>query len=111
MTTVIKICDRFGTDVSNRHNARELRFELIRSAASGRVRVDFSGVESISDSFLDELIAVLIDQRGPTWFRGHVELHQLREEDRASLLHIVTLRRRQAQDRADDTPTSNPSHP
>lgn len=65
---------KHGTDLSSRTTGHHLRDEVIRLAAAGPVVLDFSGVRSVSHSFSDELLAVLVESKGERWFREHVRV-------------------------------------
>jgi hypothetical protein len=92
--TTIKIVERFGPFVSSRGSARELRNEIVGLATSTgeRIELDFAGVESISDSFSDELIAVLVKLHGPQWVLDHVRIVNLGAEDRRDVERVVERR-------------------
>lgn len=82
-----------GTDLSGRATARALRARVVSLAASGaRIELDFSGVRSIADSFLDELCAVLIASRGEDWFRDHVRVTNIDSDTRADLSAVIARR-------------------
>jgi|GEM_PF-2476473 len=88
--TLISIAERLGTDVSSRANAAALRCEIV--AAGSPVVLDFSNVETVSDSFTDELIAVIVERYGKSWFREHVKIIGLNPLDRDSLVAVVRRR-------------------
>lgn len=89
----IRVTVEGGTDVSGRSLARQLRRGLVRATESvGRVTLDFAGVECASDSFLDELVGVLVAERGKAWFREHVTVVNLRGCLRSDLLSVVNAR-------------------
>lgn len=88
--TTISIVQRFGTDVSSRVSAARLREEILRSDLPATI--DFSRVETVSDSFADELIAVLVERQGKEWFREHIRIVGLAPIDRASVLEVVRRR-------------------
>lgn len=81
-----------GTDVSGRTLARALRQRVLAAAEHAPVELDFAGVECASDSFLDELVAVLVAQQGKNWFRQHVTIRNLKSHVRADLLEAVQAR-------------------
>jgi len=89
----IRVALEGGSDVSGRALARKLRVRAIAAAeCDDCVEIDFAGVECASDSFLDELIGVLIAQRGKSWFRAHVALKNLVGHIRLDLLNVVRAR-------------------
>lgn len=93
MSKLISVRERYGRDVSSRERARVLREEVESLAQfSPPVTIDFDGVESVSDSFSDELVGVLVQERGTSWFRAHVKVVGLGELERASLLSVVRRR-------------------
>lgn len=93
MSKLISIVERYGRDVSSRDRARMLREEVEACAySSPPVIIDFAGVASVSDSFSDELVAVLVEKRGTGWFRDHVKVVGLGEMERSSLLSVVRRR-------------------
>jgi hypothetical protein len=93
MSKVISVCDQYGSDVSSRSRAHMLRLEIERLVMSeDMVVLDFSNVASISDSFSDELVGVLVEQRGTQWFKNHVRIIGLAERERKNLLSVVQYR-------------------
>ena len=61
----IEIASHLGTDLSSRARAAQFRAEVLSAVGrDGRVVLDFSSVRTLSDSFADELFAVLVDQQG-----------------------------------------------
>jgi hypothetical protein len=97
--TTIKLAKRIGTDISSRRTASIFRAELVSMIASGGgpIELDFADVESVSDSFLDELVAVTVKQFGTQWFREHIRVTNLTADDRASLLQIINRRLHEAE--------------
>jgi len=92
--TAINLAKRFGTDISSRRTASILRAELVSMIANGGgpIELDFAKVESVSDSFLDELVGVTVKQFGTHWFRENIRVTNLTADDRASLLQIINRR-------------------
>ena len=83
----------YGTDLSSRQRAVELRNQVTAGVvATGRYVLDFGGVRTVSDSFADELIAVLVAEHGEEWFREHVEIAGLSQDVRHSVLLAVSNR-------------------
>jgi anti-anti-sigma regulatory factor len=79
-----------GEYLSSRHVASSLRERILR--AGGPVVVDLSGVESLSDSFADELFAVLVQDHGHDWFAATVSVIGLSQPIRQTILRAVHLR-------------------
>lgn len=92
--TTIHLAKRYGTDISSRRTASMLRRELVTRIQKGQVRatIDFDGVESVSDSFLDELFGVIVRDLGKQWFRDYIKLINVQPDDRSSILQVVALR-------------------
>jgi hypothetical protein len=85
--------ERFGSAPSSRAAAAQLRREIQAVAgAEDSIVLDFAGVESISHSFGDELIAVLVQESGRAWFKEHVRIENLGEDERRDLLQAIALR-------------------
>jgi hypothetical protein len=101
----IEVSREGGSDVSGRALARALRQRALTVVGNGKVEIDFTGVLCASDSFLDELIGVLVAQRGTAWFRTHVAVLGLPHHIRADLLHVVQARLG-SQERASAAPVS-----
>jgi hypothetical protein len=95
MLTSINVSERYGRYLSSREVARQLREHvvmLVERENVERVTVDFTGVESISTSFADSLLGLLVAQLGVAWLDRHVELRGLGREDEHDI--AVVLRRR-----------------
>ncbi len=92
--TTIRIAEEVGTDVSSRRVAARVRKDVVSavSAGMGPVVVDFSGVRSISNSFADELLAILVARHGRQWFRDHVKVVGLDAYDRDAILRTIAGR-------------------
>lgn len=90
----IRVSELYGTDVSSRAHAAQLRIQIINSLCPTceRTTVDFTGVRTISDSFADELFGVLVEECGEDWFRQHIEVLGLDELTRATILEAVADR-------------------
>jgi hypothetical protein len=72
--TVLRPADSFGSVLSSRFLAADLRAEIERLLESeGSIVVDFEGVEAVSPSFADELFAKLP--------RAAIESKQIRFEN------------------------------
>ena len=89
----LDICDECGSDLSSRVCARELRAEILQDVASGhRVVLDFGDVRTLSESFADELLAVLVATKGESWFRENIEIVNLDEENWLTILEAIQNR-------------------
>ena len=53
-----------STDLASRHSAAVLRESLEQKLSGGGVVLDFSRVESVSESYADELLGVLVIRHG-----------------------------------------------
>ena len=91
MTPLVEIAKTYGSDLSSRHRAAELRLVLLTQIDSGIVPVtlDFAGVRSLSESFADEAFAVIVAEKGEAWFRDHLRLVNLTAAVRLSILEAV----------------------
>ena len=94
MTHTVEIARTFGTDLSSRQRATALRLDIASQTAAGitPVTLDFAGVRSVSESFADGAIAVLVAERGEEWFRQNVRLVNLTPSVRLSVLEAVDER-------------------
>lgn len=92
-TTTYRLID-LGTDLSSRHRASGLRNTIVAAveAEKRRVRLDFTAVRTVSSSFADELIAVLVLTRGEDWFRTNVTVVGASPEIRTTILESVSDR-------------------
>lgn len=86
---IFKLAEQ-GQFLSSRHVASSLRQQIL--LAGGPVVVDLSGVESLSDSFADELFAVLVQDHGHEWFAANVSVVGLSLPIRQTILRAVHLR-------------------
>lgn len=99
MSNRIDIAQRYGRYLSSRHLARDLRehvVELIDRHGSDLVTVTFEGVESISNSFADGFLGLLVAERGRPWVERHVRLEGLHPDDQRDLETLLALRGKQA---------------
>ncbi len=94
MTYTVEIAKTFGTDLSSRQRAAVLRLDIASQTAAGitPVTLDFAGVRTVSESFADGAIAVLVAERGEEWFRQNVRLINLSPFVRLSVLEAVDER-------------------
>jgi anti-anti-sigma regulatory factor len=82
-----------GRDLSSRHEAAGIRRNILERVSQGeRTVLDFSDVRTLSDSFADELIAVLVQEEGETWFRENVTATNLTPAVRRTILMTVARR-------------------
>ncbi len=93
LRTQVKIAARCGSTPSSRAAGARLRRE-VRAVVreQGSIVLDFAGVDSISHSFGDELIAVLVQEAGTEWFKTHVCIENLGEDERHDLLEAIAFR-------------------
>ena len=90
---VIPVAIDFGTDLSSRHRAADLRLTVeLRCAAGDLVVIDLNQVRSVSHSFADELFAVLVSEHGDEWFRSHVKVENATPAVRLTILESILLR-------------------
>jgi hypothetical protein len=99
VTHTVEIAKTFGTDLSSRQRAAALRLDITSQTAAGitPVTLDFAGVRTVSESFADGAIAVLVAERGEEWFRQNVRLVNLSPFVRLSVLEAVDERCRSAE--------------
>ncbi|MEL6195777.1 MAG: STAS-like domain-containing protein [Myxococcota bacterium] len=88
----VKIAERFGTHLSSRSRAAELRAQLELESRPTRTELDFHGVVLVSTSFADELIGVLSQERGLNWLRDHVGVRGASDEVLQVLLEAIAGR-------------------
>lgn len=81
----------FGRDLSSRARARGLRAK-ISTTSTASVEIDFAGVRDLSFSFADELLAVLVKERGVDWFRENIRLRNLDPGHRFVILKAIASR-------------------
>lgn len=89
-TYTIHVATELGTFLSSRRSAGALRQRV--EAANLPVVIDFSDVQSLSDSFADEFFAVLVQNRGHDWFAENVSVKELTGENRHTVLRAIHLR-------------------
>ncbi|MBC8072714.1 MAG: STAS-like domain-containing protein [Deltaproteobacteria bacterium] len=96
MTTArIAISTDVGEYISSRRSAQLLRRRVLDLVDRGEVDVvelDFDGVKSISRSFSDGLLAVIVAERGIDWFKRHVAVRNVTDPDRALILDVIATR-------------------
>lgn len=81
-----------GTDLSSRSTGRRIREVAELRAETGSVILDFAGVHSVTHSFADELLAVLVAQKGETWFKNHIRVRNHNSDIRLTLLDAIDQR-------------------
>jgi hypothetical protein len=90
---IIFVAKEYGSDISSRFRASQLREEAVRFAVAGDfVELDFAGVRTISESFADELFGVLVEERGEEWFRARVKVINIATLPRTTVLEAVARR-------------------
>ncbi len=91
--TTYRLAD-LGTDLSSRHRASSLRNTIVATveAEQARVCLDFTDVRTVSSSFADELIAVLVVVRGDEWFRENISVTGMSADVRQTVLESVDER-------------------
>ncbi len=63
---LLRILDH-GAFIGSRFTGKEVRQQISAALSAGdQVVLDFGGVQSVSDSFLDEMLGMLIEQQGPS---------------------------------------------
>ncbi len=94
MTHTVEDAKTYGTDLSSRQRAATHRLEITTHAAAGitPVSLDFAGVRTVSESFADNAIAVLVAERGEEWSRQNVRLVNLTLPFASSVLEAVDQR-------------------
>jgi hypothetical protein len=83
---------KHGTDLSSRSTGGKLRRQVAALAEHDTVVLDFEGVRSVSHSFADEFLAVLIQEQGEDWFRNHVKLVNHAVAVRTAILDAIQYR-------------------
>jgi len=88
-----------GKDLASRASAKILRSQAEQVIREGRLAViDLGDVVSISESYADELFAVLVEDHGLEWFSRNIKiLHDTTKSD-SVLRSIATAIRRRLED-------------
>lgn len=86
----IQVATHLGCFLSSRESAANLRTRAL--STDGVCRFDFTGVVSVSDSFADELFAVIVQLKGHDWFSEHIHVTGHSPEIRNCILRAVHLR-------------------
>lgn len=63
--------------LASRSSAAALRATLEKALDEGIVRLDFSDVDSVSESYADELLGVLVASRSLPWVFERLELYAI----------------------------------
>lgn len=94
MNVKILISTQVGTDISSRTRAARVREEIVREIVNGAesVTLDFTGVRTVSESFADELLAILAAEFGDEWFRTHIQVVNLSPFHRKTILDAIANR-------------------
>lgn len=87
----IRIAEQ-GSDLSSRSTGRQLRAQTEGLAGRDIVVLDFDGVRSVSHSFADELLAVLVAAHGEEWFRSHIRVINHASSVRSVILDAIQHR-------------------
>lgn len=84
-----------GSDLASRVSARNLRSKAEQAVKAGNIAViDLTNVISISESYADELFAVLVEQHGLEWFSNNVKLLHDKSSQNGVFRSIATAIRR-----------------
>lgn len=79
-----------GSDLASRAQAGRLRNKIEHAISLGKnVAVDLTGVISISESYADELFAVLVLHHGIEWFSSNINLLHQSQNSAHVLLSIA----------------------
>ena len=100
-----KIARDIGRFVSSRRSGSELRRKILSVLSSGEdcVILDFADVVSVSGSFSDEVLGVLVKARGEAWVRQRVKLANVDDWTQRAIEGVI-------RERVDATPVSGDSH-
>ncbi len=85
----IQITERVGRCPSSREKARIIRQEI---EVSDGAELNFENVYSVSDSFADELFAVLVEKHGPDGFADNLKVSGLENHVREVVLRTIARR-------------------
>ncbi|WP_052700082.1 STAS-like domain-containing protein [Methylocucumis oryzae] len=83
-----------GTDLASRFSARNLRYQVQQEAANNIVNIDLTNVISISESYADELFAVLVEENGLEWFSNRIKISFSQNSGHISRVIATAIRRR-----------------
>jgi hypothetical protein len=88
---VIRI-KNLGKYLSSRATGRRLREQILALADEDVVCLDFDEVRSVTHSFADEALAVLVEQEGEPWFRDRVKVINHSGTVRHAILEAIHYR-------------------
>jgi STAS-like domain of unknown function (DUF4325) len=84
----------FGQYLSSRPTGARLRMQIESSVKAGQVvSIDLTNVESMSESFADEALALLVVEFGSEWFKKSIRLEGAKPHVRDSILNAILERR------------------
>ncbi len=85
-----KTIQLIGSELTSRRAAVPDRLRITALAGQGdRVVLDFSAVATISESYADELLGVLVAQNGLQWLAGHVSAINVSDEVISTLARAI----------------------
>ena len=90
----VRVASEFGTDLSSRARAKQLRARIAAAIDGGctPVIIDFEGVRTLSCSFADEAFAVLIIERGEQSFSRSVNFKAANKSVADSIADAIAYR-------------------
>lgn len=80
------------TALASRFSAGALRARVEAALLQGGARLDLSAVESVSESWADELFGVLVVRHSLAWVFERLELHGLRPEVAQTIASAIRYR-------------------
>ena len=90
-----------GRDLASRASAKSLRFKAEQAVSNGKIAViDLTHVASISESYADELFAVLVEDHGLEWFSSNIQVLHHATDSIGVLRSIATAIRRRLENQA-----------
>lgn len=90
-----------GKDLASRTSARLLRIQVELYVSTGKLAViDLTNVISISESYADELFAVLVEDYGLEWFSKNIKILNHPINSTGVLRSIATAIRRRLENQA-----------
>ena len=91
--STISVAADWGTDLSSRQQAAELRRQVVGVVEQQGVRqIDLGQLRSVSHSFADELFGVLALKQGEIWFQQKLRLLHLTPYLRQTILEVIASR-------------------
>jgi hypothetical protein len=87
MTRIISLARKIGDTLAGRKQAEELRKEILASPDS--IRLDFSGIKSMSYSFATELFGGLLEEGGKDILTERITIKNVRVNSRAMVNEII----------------------